>query len=234
MTSDIKKKDHPKSIEPLYDKNLTCLYCEKKFTSKQVRTNRIKLLGQDSDYCPHYEGENPIFYEAFICPHCGFAFTQSFNELTPGKREIIEKNYIQKLKEIPNYCGHRTWKEAIRAFNLAALSSYLKGENEAITGHLFLRIAWIYRYVDEKEKEKRFLKKALDFYNAAYLKGSSSSTNISEYQLLYLMGDIYTRLDHYQEASKIFSQLFSDPDVPPKIRSRAIDTWNQYKENQQK
>jgi len=43
MTSDIKKKDHPKSIEPLYDKKLTCLYCEKNFTSKQVRTTGLNF-----------------------------------------------------------------------------------------------------------------------------------------------------------------------------------------------
>lgn len=230
MSTNFKKaSSNSKPLDPLYDKKLTCMYCERVFTSKQVRTSKTRVVKQDSDYCTYYEGENPIFYEAFVCPYCGFAFTKSFSPLSPGKRDIIEKDYIRKLKNVPNLCGKRTYEEAIRALKLAALSSYLKGENDSITGNLFLRIAWLYRYVEETEKERIMMEKALRFYEQAYQKGDSRQSVISEHQLLYLMGYLHTRLDHYEEAAKIFSRLFSDRSVPPKIRARATETWNKYK-----
>lgn len=230
MATNVKKSSsNAKLIDPLYDKKLTCMFCEREFRSKQVRSSRTRVIKQDSDYCMYYDGENPLFYEAFVCPFCGFAFTKSFTPLSGGKREIIDKEYIQKLNKVPNLCGKRTYEEAIRALNLASLVSYLKEENEAITGNLFLRIAWIYRYENELDKEQKMMMKALRFYEQAYQKSDSRHSVISEHQLLYLMGDLHTRLNHYEEAAKIFSRLFSDQDLPPNIRARASETWNKYK-----
>ena len=48
-------------LNPLYDKKIVCLCCEKEFTSKQVRSSSTRVIKQDRDYCTYYSGENPLF-----------------------------------------------------------------------------------------------------------------------------------------------------------------------------
>ena len=50
--------------------------------------------------CHYYEGENPYFYDAFVCPNCGFAFTSSFKKLNKIAMEELEDKYLNKI-EIP-------------------------------------------------------------------------------------------------------------------------------------
>lgn len=216
-------------LNPLYDKKIVCLCCEKEFTSKQVRSSTTRVIKQDRDYCTYYSGENPLFYDAFVCPHCGFAFTQSFSKLTPRKKEIIEKEYFEKLPFVPDLCQKREIHHALQAYKWTAYTSYLVKEDPIITGNLFLRIAWLYRYQEKTEQEKRYLEIALRFYEKAYAKGNSEDI-MNEHKLLFLLGDLYTRLDDYHKASKVFSMLLADQSVPPNIRQRAAESWNYYKE----
>lgn len=221
-----------KTLPPLYDKSLTCLYCKHKFTSKQVRSSMSRVVKQDSDYCTYYEGENPIFYDPFVCPSCGFAFTASFSRLTPAKRERIEKYYLKNLSSVPQLCEKRDVQDALRAYKLASLSAYIINERKGLIGNLFLRVAWMYRYQDEVENEKEYLEKALRFYLDAYQKGNIHDMVMEEHQLLFLMGDIYIRLGKNNEATKIFSMLLSDRTVSKKIRARAQEVWNEFREKQ--
>lgn len=221
------------SLDPLYDKKIVCLCCEKEFTSKQVRSSSTRVIKQDRDYCTYYSGENPLFYDAFVCPHCGFAFTQSFSKLTPRKKEIIEKEYFEKLPFVPDLCQKREIHHALQAYKWTAYTSYLVKEDPIITGNLFLRIAWLYRYQEKTEQEKRYLEIALRFYEKAYAKGNSGDI-MNEHKLLFLLGDLYTRLDDYHKASKVFSMLLADQSVPPNIRQRAAESWNYYKKQHNK
>lgn len=216
-------------LEPLYDKNIVCLFCENEFTSKQVRFSATKIMKQDSDYCTYYEGENPLYYDVFVCPHCGFAFTQSFTRLTPAKKETLKKEYFYKLPAVPDLCQQRGISEALQAYRWAALTSYLANEKSIITGNLFLRIAWLYRYQNKTNSEKRYLELALRFYEDAYAKGNFEEI-MDEYQLLFLIGELSIRLDQNQKATKVFSMLLADESVPRKIRVRTTESWQRYKE----
>jgi len=73
----------------LYDKRYRCLFCGQEFTNKKPRASSIRQIRRDPDFCGHYQGENPYFYEVAVCPHCGYAFTPDF---TPVKRENREKD----------------------------------------------------------------------------------------------------------------------------------------------
>ena len=218
-------------LEPLYDKTVTCQYCDKTFVTKHVRIGASRLLKQDSDWCPYYEGENPIFYDVFVCPHCGFAFTDSFSKLTPNSRVKIEKEYMEKLDSIPDITGKRSLPEAIRSYKMATVSSFFLNK-AAITGNLFLRLAWLYRYKEDREEERDYLEKALLFYKDAYEKGSARYRVMSDHQLLYLIGDLSIRLGKTSEATKVFSLLFADSSVPPKIKKRATERWQEFKSSE--
>lgn len=230
--TDKKKSLQRKILEPLYDKSVTCLYCNHKFKSKQVRSSMAKVIKQDSDYCTYYEGENPIFYDVFVCPSCGFAFTNSFSRITPSRKEKIEKNYLKNLSAVPQLCGERDDFDALRAYKLASLAAYVINEKKSLVGNLFLRIAWMYRYQNDIDNEKEYLEKALRFYLDAYQRGNIHDFVMEEHQLLFLMGDIYIRLGKNNEATKIFSKLLSDRGVSQKIRTRASEVWNEYRERQ--
>ncbi|MCX7771927.1 MAG: DUF2225 domain-containing protein, partial [Clostridia bacterium] len=59
-------------VSSVYESQATCPVCEAKIKLTKIRTKAVRLLKQDTDFCPYYEGENPIYYEAAICPECGY------------------------------------------------------------------------------------------------------------------------------------------------------------------
>ena len=63
-------------MEELYDKEITCPVCEKKYKTKKVKSAAVKVDKKDSDFCMHFKGENPLYYSAYVCPHCGYSSTE--------------------------------------------------------------------------------------------------------------------------------------------------------------
>ena len=74
----------------LYDKEYLCPVCNKKFTSKKVKSAYVKTEKRDADFCIHYKEINPQYYSAFVCPHCGYATTEkNYGKLTIAQKALI-------------------------------------------------------------------------------------------------------------------------------------------------
>jgi uncharacterized protein (DUF2225 family) len=109
-------------LEPVYQKEVKCPVCENTFEITKVRSRSIRLVKQDTDFCPHYEGENPLFYEAVVCAHCGFAShittMDSLNRFEKQKvRKLITKRWTPR-----SFSGKRTWDNALEAFKIVLLN----------------------------------------------------------------------------------------------------------------
>lgn len=52
------------SLEPFYEKKMTCVFCGKQFNTLRVRSRFAIPYQIDSDFCPHYRtgNYNPHFY----------------------------------------------------------------------------------------------------------------------------------------------------------------------------
>ncbi|KJS83834.1 MAG: hypothetical protein JM58_11945 [Peptococcaceae bacterium BICA1-8] len=210
-------------ILPLYDKEMECLYCNKTFITKKVRSKFIRIKKRDSDLCNHYEGINPYYYEVFVCSHCNYAFTERFQPINNICNEIIKERYI-KNTALANLNGERSLEQAVKAFKLALLCATLAGESSYILAGLCLKLAWLYRY-DNNNEETRFLNNALDNYIKTYEQGDIATLNKAS--LLYIIGELENSLGDYERARRWFSILLSDKTLDPKIVKIAKDRWQE-------
>lgn len=216
-------------LEPLYDKSVTCPFCENVFKTKKVRSRFTKPLKTDTDFCQHYDNDdhNPILYFINVCPQCGFAFSDNTSPyFPPGTREIIQEQITQKWGKL-DYSGKRTKDTAIQTYKLAFYSATLKNEKHPVLAGFCLRLAWIYRMMGDQEQENRFSRLALKEYMDSYVEGDFEKFNMTEMSLLYIIGEINRRLKNYHEAIRFFSKVTNHPnrDVDPKYIKLAREQW---------
>ncbi|PKG23613.1 DUF2225 domain-containing protein [Niallia nealsonii] len=221
------------SIEPLYDKQCTCLLCGTDFTTKKIRIKFVKVLNLDSDFSPTYaDSNNPLFYYVHICPACGFSFHEestpkfSFNE----KMLLIEKVCNQWTPR--SFGSKRSLSDAITSYKLATYCATLREEKHVLIGGLYIRLAWIYRSILEKNQENRFLLLALQEYEASYMTGDYKGTIVSELKTMYLIGELARRTGQISKAIKYFSLVIEQQTntIEPNIIHLAKEGWSRIKE----
>jgi len=195
-------------IDPLFQVKVQCPCCENTFSSSRVRPSFRKATRTDSDFCSHYRDEvNPDFYVVRVCPNCGYASTEnSLQELAPKQKELY-KNRIGKSWVRRDYGGQRTWEEALDCYKLALLCAQTVGDKDRVTAGLLHHIAWMYRLRDNQEQERRFLRYALEAYIRVY---ELEGVNINNARLMYLIGELYRRLDEPYEAVRWFARVVND------------------------
>jgi uncharacterized protein (DUF2225 family) len=195
-------------IDPLFQVKVQCPCCENTFSSSRVRPSFRKATRTDSDFCSHYRDEvNPDFYVVRVCPNCGYASTEnSLQELAPKQKELY-KNRIGKSWVRRDYGGQRTWEEALDCYKLALLCAQTVGDKDRVIAGLLHHIAWMYRLRDNQEQERRFLRYALEAYIRVY---ELEGVNINNARLMYLIGELYRRLDEPYEAVRWFARVVND------------------------
>ncbi|WP_406676718.1 DUF2225 domain-containing protein [Moorella sp. ACPs] len=218
------------AIEPLYDKRYQCLFCGREFTNKKLRLSKVRRVKRDSDLCAYFEGENPYFYEVAVCPHCGYAFTSSFGPVKKERRELIIKEYIQKITR-KDYTGPRNLNDALNVHKLGLLCGNLNQEKSSVLAGLCLHIAWFYRYIQEEEQEKKYLRYACDLYQEAYQKESGTAGGGSPNLIIYLIGELEGRLGNYQTATQWLARLLQVRHLEPYLRDLLRDRWEVYREH---
>lgn len=226
------------SVNPFYEKKLTCLFCGFSSITQKVRSRFAVPYKTDSDFCPHYRdgNYNPHFYYVSVCPECGFAFSEEFSDQFPlGTKEIIN-SHIAKNWTKRNFGEVRDLQQALESYKLAILSGTLKREKNAVLAGLSLRLAWLYRTVDEKEQENRFLGLALKAYEDSFLHTDFVNTSMSEIKVLFMIGEISRRLEQYKKAVLYFGKVIQhkNADEEPKVVRFARDQWRETTEELRK
>lgn len=213
----------------LFDKEVSCLYCKKKFKTKKVKASKCRIVKKDTDFCIYYEGESPYFYEINVCPHCGFAFSDNFTPVPDKYNEIIKMQYLNKI-EVVDLCGLRQIKDAINSYKYGLLCAFLKGEEEIKCAGLCMRLAWLYRYQGVKDEEQKYLEKALAFYLVVYETENLDNIAMGKHSFLYLLAELNGRLGNFTEARRWFNSLFMEKDINPYLNNMARDQWLVYKD----
>jgi len=214
-------------MDELYDKNVKCPVCSTDYSTKKVRTRALRLIKQDEDFLPYYQGENPIKYRVFVCPNCGYAaYEDKYNAISDqGKEEIKRKISSQWKKR--SYGNVRSTDEAIETCKLALYEGQILEESRLYLGTVALNIAWLCRLKGDVDQEKRFLKIAKDFYEEGYYKEDLSNTSMDEIKLGYLIGELYRRLGDADNAAKWFNAVVTSHNSysNPNIRKMAVEQW---------
>lgn len=213
---------------PYYNTRIECPVCDSSIEYTKVRSRAFKLLKQDSDFCPYYEGENPMLYEAVICPECGYAaHITSFSSINKYERARVREKISAKWTK-RSFTGQRDIDKALEAFKLVLLNLYDMEAPKSEVAKICMRIAWLYRYKKDAKKEKKFLEHALNNYIEAY--GNEDLTEegkIDEYTCLFIIGELSRRLERYEDCIKWFSRLImsnADPQQKSRIPQRLVET----------
>jgi len=203
-------------IEGLYNKEVVCPVCKQKFQVTKVKARACKVKSRDSDFCVHYEGINPIFYDAWVCENCGYAnHADKFGEITQREADILKNKLMPKWKK-HSLAGERDVDAAIEAFKLVLISHDFRGAKASEFAKVCLRIAWMYRYKGDNEEETRFIRHALEYYRQAYEKEPFPADKLDENTCEYLIGELSFRTGDYSEAVKWFSRLIGSEEARKK------------------
>ena len=221
-------------VSPFYGKKIECLHCKKSFSSLKVRSKNLRVAQSDTDFQPLYDENqiNALYYNVFVCEHCGFSFTEDFSKyFAPGVSEEINNQISNKW--IPhNFKSERTVSEAIQAYKLAFLCATIKKEKYIITAGLLLRIAWMYRSLNNVSQEKRFIKMARDHYMESYSTDDYRSTQMSDTRVMYMIAELSRRIEDYQTATRFFSRVIESQRSggEAKLVETAKEQWNLVRE----
>lgn len=219
--------------QELYDKRLDCPVCNNEFSTKKVRASRLRLIKRDEDFLNHYNEENPIKYNVFVCPNCGYAaFENRFEEIKKDQIPIVLKNISSKWKK-REFGGVRDVNEAIEAYKLVLINGTLLNSSKLEKGNTCLNLGWLYRLKDEKDEENRFLRLARDQFIEAYNTESLAGTNMDDSKLSYLIGELSRRIDDKEDALTWFNTCLGLPSTKmnPALDNMAREQWRLTREN---
>lgn len=217
-------------LKPLYDKKVKCPICSFMNTTKKIRSRFIRVKKIESDFLTHYQDKdlNPIFYEVTVCSKCGYAFADTFtNSFSASALERI-KNQITANWKGRDFSNERSIELAVEAYKLALMSGALKQEKSIVLAGICLRLAWLYRLLDDDNKqEERFMKIAYEKYQDSYIESDYIGTQMTEMRLLYLTGELSRRLGLRAESVKYFSKVINHKNrsTETKLVEMARDQW---------
>lgn len=201
--------------EFLYDKAVVCPACDNPFETKQVKSSHLKVLKRDDDFKIYYGGLNPDHYAIAVCPKCGYsAFLTDYKALTPAARSSFEKLIGSRWKR-QDYCGERTWEQAVAAYKLAMLTYRATFAEPSTLAKLCVRIAWIYREVGRNEEEE-YLTFARDQYLDAYTKEDFTGREDDELTAFFFLGELNLRLEDYKSSVEWFQRTLQHEKIQSK------------------
>ncbi|SCG82973.1 hypothetical protein DW1_1402 [Proteiniborus sp. DW1] len=221
------------TVDALYTKKVKCPVCNNEFTTSKMRTTQVRIDKVDGDFMNHYKSENPLKYQVFVCPKCGYsALENRFNKIRAAEREIIKKEVSSKWKE-RDYSGPRTDDDAIQCYMLAFYCGQLMGIKNYELGNIALKIAWFFR-AKKSDEEMRFLQNAVELFEKAFYEEDLLSQSTDEITLGYLIGELHRRLGRKKEALLWFGKTVSNPLIKtnPRIESLAREQWLLAKEDE--
>ncbi|MBM7704610.1 DUF2225 domain-containing protein [Metabacillus iocasae] len=225
-------------LTPLYDKTITCALCKKEYTTKKIRSRFVRPIKYDTDFFTFYENAhlNPLFYHVHVCPTCGYSATEDFSPsfLLNTDLELKEKVSAHWIEQ--DYGQERTIEDAIKAYKLALFCSVIKKEKHITIASILLRLSWLYRINEDSKREAHFMKYALHHYEESYLVDDSRDSQMSIVKMLYMIGELYLRLDNEQQATFYFSQIIQKhgQHSDQKIISMTRERWYELRERNKK
>lgn len=207
----------------LYDKKVHCPVCSHDFTARTVKVSAPRIESKDSDFFIRYYVVNPYFYDVWVCPVCGYsAMKIDFPKIRSFQLEFI-RNKISTQWKGRNYPSIYDEEIAIERYKLALLNAIVQEAKDSQKAMICLKLAWMYRLLDDNTNEKEFLKKALEGFLRAYDEEASPIYGLDRYSLMYLIGELYRRTGSYENGSRWLGNVVTSTLASQKIKDKARD-----------
>ena len=183
-----------------------CPCCSKDYESALPTSATTPGL-TTTDFFTMAAGEQSIHYQVYTCPHCGFSCEEmEEGELRDDVRRFVRENITPQLpegEEIPS------WKK----YELLALIDENLGAELYSLGMLYLHAAWCCYDLKQRECEKHYRKKAIEYFLKVV--GSEDMDEDLIYLVPYLLGEQYRRIGNEEEAARWYDLVVEmDVDHP--------------------
>lgn len=238
-----KSKIQPSQFEKdfLYNKKINCTVCRDPFDVKIVKSARLRRMEPDFDLRPRYHDIDPVKYDVYSCPHCGYtAMPRYFEHLTKGQIELIKEeiceNFVFPTEDEPETYDLET---AITRYKLAMFTSITKHARDSEIAYTCLKIAWLYRDLlkempetnaeeitakkEAADLQAEFYKEAFEGFQKAISSEDFPICGMDSYTMDYLMACLAFHFKQYSYASKSISNILSSQTAQRRIKDKALD-----------
>lgn len=224
----------------IYDKSFSCPVCDKKFTSKVMKTGKTRLVSTDLDSRPIYEGIDSNKYDVVECPECGYAAMVSyFQPLLNAQVKMVREGICNKIK-IQNPTGEiYQYEEVIPRYQVALACAIVKLGKDSEKAYICLHFAWLLRGYAEmleeeesltaekakelKEQEVECLQKALEGLINARQKENLPICGMDQTSLDYMIAAVAYELEKDNIAAKMVSEILISPVANSRMKDKARD-----------
>ncbi len=207
--------------EHIFDKSVVCPVCDSHFKTKAVKSKSPRILSKDSDFFIRYNVANPYFYDVWICNNCGYAAMKSdFENLRSFRKDLVKSNVTPKWKprEYPTILDANL---AIERYKLALLNAVLTKMPNSTKAMICLKIAWMYRFLEDSKHEPIFLSQALEAFTAAYIDEPFPIYGMQRDSFMYLIGELNRRTGNNEEALRWYSKTIVSTNSSYRIKEMA-------------
>jgi uncharacterized protein (DUF2225 family) len=212
----------------LYQQTKNCPACGQRFTLTRVRPSACPVVKRETDFRVQCAGIDPNLYSVWVCPRCGYAASETtFEPLEPEERRRVQDALVERSLP-PGVEGERTPAGAIAAYEQALFLGPVRRLSPSNLAGLHLKLAWVYRSLGERARERKHLAAARELYRQAFdHEHLGRDGKMSETTVAYLVGELSRRLGEYATAVTWFSRLVSDPRTKkePQILNLAREQW---------
>lgn len=239
----IQKKEVKESVvleekDYIYDKNFTCVVCDKEFSSKIMKTGKAKLIGTDIDLRYRYEGIDSIKYDVVTCPRCGYsALLKYFPMTTAAQGKLIKANIYGKVK-LPALTGETySYEDMLERYKLALVCSIVKRAKDSEKAYVCLKNAWLLRgFAEElelknqlteemrqemKAQELEYIQNALEGFINAVQKESVPICGMDVLTIDYLIAALAFQVNKDDIAAKKVAEILVSNAANERVKNRA-------------
>ncbi len=212
-----------KQLSLIYEKEIICPVCENRFKAKAVKISAPRMVKKDSDFFIRYENINPYFYDVWLCNICGYAAMKiDFERIKGYQIERVQKEISMKWKG-KSYPDVYDVNTAIERYKLSLLNYAVIDAKASAKAMNCLKLAWMFRLIEDFYSESIFLNNALQGFNEAYYNEDFPIYGMNRYTTMYLIGELNRRLENYEESLVWLSKVVTTPAVPQKLKELARD-----------
>lgn len=220
--------------EVLYDKSYTCPVCGNAFKASAIRSGKNRLLTTDLDLKGTYDIVNPLLYECILCEACGYAaLSKNFDRLSISQIKWIREQICSKYKSV-QYPKVLSEKDGIIRYKLALLNAQVKHAKDGEKAYICLKIAWLYRDMNNEKMELAFLKNALQGFQNAFSNDRFPIFELDELTVAYLIATIHYRFKEYEEALRWLGNIIINHSTNARLKMRAMNLKDIIKEDKGK
>ena len=178
---------------------ITCSCCGVTYGSRKV-THIVNLGPVTTDILEMTPGEQPIRFQVFTCPSCGYTTSSTDNEQVDDEtRRTVAELITPRLREME--------PSPARNWEFLAVLQEAKGLDNFGVGSIYLRAVWCASLDGQKAEEREYRRKVIEYFQRAFAREGVMEDRA--YWTAYLIGEMYRRLGDIKNARTWFDTVIN-------------------------